>query len=90
MRVLFAITHLGFLRNFESSLALLAEHGHAVHLVTDRAPAAGVTDGRPITQRRRTFLSASAINCRWILAVRATQTARDSPRLVGCCAEWTW
>jgi hypothetical protein len=51
MRVLFAITHLGFLRNFESSLALLAEHGHAVHLVTDRAPAAGVTDGRPILER---------------------------------------
>ena len=51
MRILFAITHLGFLRNFESSLALLAERGHTVHLVTDRSPAAGVTDGRPILDR---------------------------------------
>ena len=51
MRVLFAISHLGFLRNFESTLALLAERGHTVHLVTDRAPQDGVTDGRPIVER---------------------------------------
>jgi hypothetical protein len=51
MRVLFAISHLGFLRNFESTLALLAERGHTLHLVTDRAPQDGVTDGRPIVDR---------------------------------------
>ena len=51
MRILFAVTHLGFLRNFESTLALLAEHGHQIHLVTDRASKAGVTDGRPIVER---------------------------------------
>ena len=51
MRILFAITHLGFLRNFESTLALLAERGHTIHLVSDRAAQDGVTDGRPIVER---------------------------------------
>jgi hypothetical protein len=52
MRILFAVTHLGFLRNFESTLALLAERGHTVHLVTDRKAQPGVvTDGLPIVQR---------------------------------------
>ena len=52
MRILFAITHLGFLRNFESTLALLAERGHQIHLVTDRRPRGGeVVDGTPIYER---------------------------------------
>jgi hypothetical protein len=51
MRILFAISHLGFLRNFESTLALLAERGHTIHLVTDRRAAGGVTDGTPILER---------------------------------------
>lgn len=51
MRVLFAVTHLGFLRNFESSLALLAARGHTIHMVTDRAPQPGVNDGTPIVER---------------------------------------
>jgi hypothetical protein len=51
MRVLFAVSHLGFLRNFESTLALLAERGHTIHLVTDRTPQPGVTDGMPIVER---------------------------------------
>jgi hypothetical protein len=52
MRILFAINHLGFLRNFESTLALLADRGHVVHLVTDRRPQKGVvTDGLPIFER---------------------------------------
>lgn len=51
MRILFAISHLGFLRNFESTLALLAERGHRIHLVTDRRPQGGVTDGMPIVER---------------------------------------
>jgi hypothetical protein len=51
MRILFAVTHLGFLRNFESTLALLAERGHTLHLVTDRAAQPGVTDGTPIVER---------------------------------------
>jgi hypothetical protein len=53
MRILFAITHLGFLRNFESTLALLAERGHTVHLVTDRDSSGGVVDGMPIVERLR-------------------------------------
>ena len=52
MRILFAITHLGFLRNFESTLALLADRGHQIHLVTDRRPRGGeVVDGTPIYER---------------------------------------
>ena len=51
MRILFAINHLGFLRNFESTLALLAERGHEIRLVTDRRPQPGVTDGMPIVER---------------------------------------
>jgi hypothetical protein len=51
MRVLFAVNHLGFLRNFESTLALLAQRGHQIHLVTDRNPAADTNDGRPIIDR---------------------------------------
>jgi len=52
MRILFAVTHLGFLRNFESTLALLAERGHTIHLVTDRRAQPGVvTDGLPIVER---------------------------------------
>ena len=51
MRILFAATHLGFLRNFESTLALLAERGHQVHIVTDRRQVADAIDGAPIIER---------------------------------------
>lgn len=51
MRILFAVTHLGFLRNFESTLTLLADRGHAIHLVTDRRSEGAVTDGTPILER---------------------------------------
>ena len=50
MRILFAIGHLGFLRNFESTLALLAERGHTVHLVSDRSPGSD-NDATPIVDR---------------------------------------
>ena len=53
MRVLFAVTHVGFLRNFESTLALLAERGHRVHIVSDRRQVADVIDGTPILDRLR-------------------------------------
>jgi hypothetical protein len=36
MKVVFSATHFGFLRNFHSTLRLLAERGHRVHLVGDR------------------------------------------------------
>jgi hypothetical protein len=52
LRILFAVTHDGFLRNFESTLALLASRGHSIHLVTDRKSKPGaVTDGAPILAR---------------------------------------
>src|SRR3712207_1859264 len=32
MRILFALQHPGYVRNYESTLRLLAERGHAIHL----------------------------------------------------------
>jgi hypothetical protein len=51
MNILIAVSHAGFLRNFESTLALLAEHGHRLHIVTDRRKVADVLDGAPIIDR---------------------------------------
>jgi hypothetical protein len=36
MKILFSATHFGFLRNFQSTLRLLAERGHDIHLVAER------------------------------------------------------
>ena len=41
MKLLFAIGHLGFLRNFEPVLRELATRGHRIHLVTDRRETLG-------------------------------------------------
>lgn len=43
MRILFSVSHFGFLRNFEPALRLLAERGHAVHLLADRQDRLGGT-----------------------------------------------
>jgi hypothetical protein len=51
MNILFAVTHVGFLRNFESTLALLAERGHRIHIATDRRQVADVINGQPIIDR---------------------------------------
>jgi hypothetical protein len=39
MKVLFSATHFGFLRNFQSTLRLLAERGHSIHLLAERREA---------------------------------------------------
>src|SRR5215218_3246414 len=39
--ILFFMTHPGFTRNFESTLALLAERGHRIHLAFDGPPQGG-------------------------------------------------
>lgn len=39
MKVLFSATHFGFLRNFQSTLRLLAERGHTIHLLAERREA---------------------------------------------------
>jgi hypothetical protein len=72
MRILFAVTHLGFLRNFESTLALLAERGHTVHLVTDRGAQGGVVDGMPIIER----LQAAFPQAFTVETIRASKTDR--------------
>lgn len=41
MKILFCVTNFGFLRNFQSTIATLAERGHDIHLVTDRADTTG-------------------------------------------------
>jgi hypothetical protein len=74
MRILFAITHLGFLRNFESTLALLAERGHTIHLVTDRGSQGGVVDGMPIVER----LQAAFPHAFTVETIRASKDERWS------------
>src|SRR3954470_14525116 len=39
MKILFSATHFGFLRNFQSTIRLLAERGHEIHLVAERRDA---------------------------------------------------
>jgi hypothetical protein len=51
VNILFAVSHLGFLRNFESTLAQLAERGHHVHIITDRKGSADVLDSSLIVDR---------------------------------------
>jgi hypothetical protein len=79
MRILFAITHLGFLRNFESTLALLAERGHTVHLVTDRGSQGGVVDGMPIVER----LQAAFPHAFTVETIRASKNDRWSTLSTG-------
>ena len=39
MKIVFSATHFGFLRNFESTIRLLAEQGHELHLLAERRDA---------------------------------------------------
>ncbi len=43
MKILFSLQNSGFLRNFNSTVALLAQRGHRVHIVTDRMDNVGGT-----------------------------------------------
>src|SRR6185369_4867377 len=36
MRILFSTSSFGFLRNFQSTIRLLAERGHRIHLLAER------------------------------------------------------
>jgi hypothetical protein len=39
LKILFSATHFGFLRNFQSTIRLLAERGHELHLLAERRDA---------------------------------------------------
>jgi hypothetical protein len=41
MKIVFCVTNFGFLRNFQSTLSLLAQRGHRLHLVADRSDTTG-------------------------------------------------
>ncbi len=41
MKIVFSVQNFGFLRNFQSTVAMLAERGHSVHLVADRSDRVG-------------------------------------------------
>ncbi len=43
MKILFSVSHFGFLRNFEPALRRLAERGHRIHLLADRKDNLGGT-----------------------------------------------
>jgi hypothetical protein len=47
MRILFSTSSFGFLRNFQSTVRLLAEHGHEIHLYAERTDA---VDGQRIAE----------------------------------------
>lgn len=58
MKILFSVQNLGFLRNFQSTAALLAEHGHTVHIIADRADSVGgakLVEGIPNPHGRITY-----------------------------------
>jgi hypothetical protein len=44
MKILFSTSHFGFLRNFQSTLRLLAERGHRLHFVADRVESLGASE----------------------------------------------
>jgi hypothetical protein len=50
VKIVFSAAHFGFLRNFHSTLRLLAERGHRVHLVADRRDQ---TDGQRMVDELR-------------------------------------
>jgi hypothetical protein len=39
MKILFSVSSFGFLRNFQSTIRLLAERGHAIHVIAERTDA---------------------------------------------------
>jgi hypothetical protein len=41
VKILFSVQNFGFLRNFQSTVATLAERGHQIHIVADRADTVG-------------------------------------------------
>jgi hypothetical protein len=53
VRILFSVNNLGFLRNFEPALHLLASHGHDIHVVADRKDSVG--GGRTLENLQRAY-----------------------------------
>ena len=49
MRILFAVTHMGFLRNFESTLRMLCDRGHDVHVSFEGGTKYSLPAGLPDT-----------------------------------------
>jgi hypothetical protein len=41
VKILFSVQNFGFLRNFQSTIAMLADRGHTIHIVADRADKVG-------------------------------------------------
>lgn len=86
MRVLFAVSHAGFLRNFESGLQHLLARGHEVHVHLGRAADAGSVTGtalqvldRLVAEPGRLSWSAAAqpMANAWSALAGALRTARD-------------
>ena len=88
MKILFFMTHPGFTRNFESTLALLAERGHAVHLAFEEGDQVG-KPGAISTLAARfpgiTFGPAPARDDAWTTIAGAARAARDYLRYLHPC-----
>ena len=50
MKILFSVSSFGFLRNFQSSIRMLAERGHHLHLIAERTDA---IDGEKMVENLR-------------------------------------
>lgn len=55
MKILFSMSHPGYVRNFESTLRLLADRGHDVHLVFDRRKAGHTGQERLVEDLATTY-----------------------------------
>lgn len=85
MRVLFAFSHPGFLRNFESGLRHLLRRGHDVHVVIDRDASADSVGGAALQvldriggEGRLTRASAPGLyDSEWTAFAGQLRTARD-------------
>lgn len=79
MRLLFCLTHAGLFRNFESTLQLLAERGHEIHvsLDSDRYPSDALQGLLDEHSAVTAGLTPPVAADRWIDFARQARAARD-------------
>jgi len=83
MKILYFMSHPGFTRNFESTLALLAERGHAVHLAFDGPDQVGKPGAHLALAARHPSIThgpAPARHDQWTALAGAARAARDYVR----------
>jgi hypothetical protein len=81
VKIVFCVTNFGFLRNFQTTLNLLAQRGHRLHLVADRTDTTGgqrMVEELARTYRDVTFeVSAPTKGWRWYAFANAVRLTLD-------------